>query len=77
VTTSGPATAVQADLDKLRLMHEGARKPLAIASGITPENVRQYLPYAKYFLVASGISKGWTELDPEKVTRLVQEVHGQ
>jgi hypothetical protein len=37
--------------------------PLAIASGITPENVGEYLPVADCFLVATGSatrSASWT-----------------
>ena len=48
--------------------------PLAIASGITPENVEVYLPFADSFLVATGISRSFTELDPSKVRMLVQRV---
>ena len=48
--------------------------PLAIASGITPENVEEYLPYADSLLVATGISNGFTELDPLRVRSLVERV---
>lgn len=48
--------------------------PLAIASGITPENVADYLPHADSFLVATGISRSFTELDPVRVQALVDQV---
>jgi predicted TIM-barrel enzyme len=73
VTTSGDATGVAADLAKIQQMKEAAGAPLGIASGITPENVHGYLPYIDWFLVATGISKTFNELDPEKVTKL-QEI---
>jgi predicted TIM-barrel enzyme len=47
---------------------------LGIASGITPENVKSYMPYANCFLVASGIGSSWSELDPARVRMLVQAV---
>ena len=50
--------------------------PLALASGVTPENVTDYLPFVDCFLVATGISKSFTELDPAKVTGLVENVRG-
>jgi len=75
ITTSGPNTAMAPDPDKIRQMRDGAGDHLlAIASGLTPENVRTYLPYTNCFLVASGISRSWTELDPEKVRAFVQAV---
>jgi predicted TIM-barrel enzyme len=48
--------------------------PLAIASGITPENVGDYLDVADCFLVATGISRSFTELEPSRVRRLIERV---
>jgi hypothetical protein len=76
VTTSGPATGRAADPAKIAAMRASlAATPLAIASGITPENVGEYLPAADCFLVASGISRSFDELDPARVRALVDRVH--
>lgn len=48
--------------------------PLAIASGITPDNIKRYLPYADCYLVATGISKSFTELDEARLRALVGRV---
>ncbi len=48
--------------------------PLAIASGVTPENVSDYLDIADCFLVATGISRNFSELDAEKLRRLLDRV---
>ncbi|MBN9521474.1 adenine phosphoribosyltransferase [bacterium] len=75
VTTSGPGTGRAADGEKVRRMRAAlAGTPLAIASGVTPENVGAYLPYADSFLVATGISRTFTELDPARVRALVERV---
>ncbi len=75
VTTSGPATGVPADPEKIRIMKEALGDfPLAIASGITPDNVVDYMPFADCFLVATGISKNFTELDPLLIKKLVKKV---
>lgn len=77
VTTSGPATGVAADVEKIkdmRAMLEGQR--LAVASGITPENAEVYLPYVDDLLVATGISHDFHTLDPVKVRALADVVHG-
>lgn len=76
VCTSGPGTGKSADVSKIRAMAEGATKPLAIASGITPENVQSYLPYAKAFLVATGISSDFYNFDRERLAKLVHTVRG-
>jgi hypothetical protein len=75
VTTSGPGTARAADVSKIQALKQALGPiPLAIASGITPANVHQYLDIADCFLVASGISQSWTELDPQLVGKLVARV---
>ena len=75
VTTSGPGTGKAAATEKIAAMRRGlGEAPLAIASGITPENVGDYLDLANCFLVATGISDIFTELDPRKVTALIEAV---
>lgn len=75
VTTSGPGTGRAADVEKIQRMKQAlGDSPLAIASGITPDNVEDYLPHADYFLVATGISRSFTELDANRVHDLVAVV---
>lgn len=75
VTTSGPGTGKAATQDKIRAMkRELSDTPLAIASGVTPENVVDYLDFADAFLVATGISRSWSHLDPVLVNALVQTI---
>ncbi len=73
ITTSGLGTGQPADIGKIRTMKDAiGDHPLAIASGVTPENVSQYMPHADCFLVATGISTSHTELDPQRVRALTQ-----
>ena len=75
VTTSGPATGQAAAVDKIRTMKDALGDlPLAIASGISPENVRDYLECADCFLVATGISRTFEELDLTCLLALLAEV---
>ncbi|MCD8387427.1 MAG: hypothetical protein LUD17_11130 [Bacteroidales bacterium] len=74
ICTSGPGTGFAADQNKIKRMVGIA--PLAIASGITPENVGAYLPYVDYFLVATGISDNFTDINPDKLRSLVGHVKG-
>lgn len=73
VTTSGRGTGQSAHVDKIQTMKQAIGDfPLAIASGITPENINRYLGIADCFLVATGISKSWSELAPDRVGDLVR-----
>lgn len=76
LTTSGVATGTAPDLDKIRTMRDalGPNKKLAIASGVTPENVEIFLPYVDSFLVATGISKDFFNLDSARTHSLVRRV---
>ncbi|MEM7117854.1 MAG: BtpA/SgcQ family protein [Chloroflexota bacterium] len=75
VTTSGAGTGKEADVSKIRAMKTAVGDfPLAIASGITPENVAQYMPYVDCFLVATGISHSFYQFDPKRVKELVVRV---
>ena len=75
VTTSGEATGSPADIAKIATMRRAlGRSPLAVASGIAPENVDQYLGLVDCFIVATGVSRSFTELDPARVSMLVKAI---
>lgn len=75
VCTSGPGTGKAASIEKLKAMKLAiGDKPLAVASGITPENVSDALPWVDLFLVSTGISRSFTELDAMRVQSLVSKV---
>lgn len=75
VTTSGSGAGRPPEVGKIRAMKLALGEfPLAIASGITPENVGDYLGVADCFLVATGISKNFHELNPVRVKALVDRV---
>ncbi|MFO0881350.1 MAG: hypothetical protein U0840_28960 [Gemmataceae bacterium] len=75
VTTSGPGTGQAALPSKVRKMKEAlGSHPLGLASGVTPENVTDYLPWVDCFLVSTGISYTMDEFDPARVRDLVQIV---
>jgi len=78
VTTSGQATGSAPDLKKIQIMKEAIdNHPLAIASGISPENIKSYLKDADCFLVATSLLKPGSEnFDPNKVKKLIETVRG-
>jgi len=76
-TTSGSATGSAPSVEKLRSLRAAlGTRPLAVASGITPENVAELGPYLSHILVATGVSKSFYEFDEARLQRLVQEVRG-
>lgn len=71
ITTSGSATNQAPSVPKIASMRAViGTAPLAIASGMAPENVKPFLEYADCVLVASNISFSYTELDPKRVRAL-------
>ncbi len=77
VTTSGSGTGFKAPLEKMKAMKTAiGQAPLAVASGITPENVHSYLDYVDSFLVSTGISyKDTDELNPILTRKLADIIH--
>ena len=76
VTTSGEGTSEAPAKAKIAAMKTAiGASPLAIASGITPENVGNYLGICDCFLVATGISSSVSELDPVRVIQLARAIH--
>ena len=74
VTTSGVATGEAADRAKVAAFRRGCGDaPLALASGVTPENAAVYAPDVDAMLVATGINRSgdFYEIDPEKLRRLL------
>lgn len=75
ITTSGPRTGEPPDLEKIKAMRAAVPgAPLAVASGMTEKNIDPYLPFVDCFLVATGISKDFYELDPSLVYRLASKL---
>ncbi|MBI3627137.1 MAG: hypothetical protein HY220_00075 [Candidatus Sungbacteria bacterium] len=69
VTTSGLATGEAPDVEKIQTIRHaiGPETTLAIASGMSSENVGAYLGLADCFLVATSISGSFFNLDAAKV----------
>lgn len=78
IVTSGVQTGSAPDIRKISVMKEAVgQHPLGIASGISAENVKDYLGIADCFLVATSLLRPGTEdFDPSRVKALVQVVKG-
>lgn len=74
VTTSGVATGQATDLTKITDFRRGLGKaPLAIASGVTPDNAQHYAADVDCFLVATGINRpgDFYNIDPARLSALL------
>lgn len=75
-TTSGQATGHAPEVEKLIAIRGviGDQPPLALASGVTPENAAALSPYLSDILVSTGISANFYEFDEDKLVALMQAV---
>ena len=74
VVTSGIATGHAADVNKINIFRESCgENTLAVASGITPENVKEYIKNVDLFMVATGINfdNDFYNIDPNKLNKLM------
>jgi hypothetical protein len=76
VTTSGPHTGAPPTISKVATIRAalGPNVRLAIASGMTPENVNYFTPYVDDFLVATGINNMKDYIDIVKATEFADVV---
>ncbi len=79
VTTSGVATGMAADTSKIDTFRQACGdKPIALASGITPENLYLYVELVDCLMVATGINQegDFYNIDPERLKRLFENLEG-
>lgn len=65
-TTSGAGTGMAPDIEKIRGMSSAVGGKLAIASGMTPDNIESYAPFVSDVLVSTGVSQDTHRIDPDK-----------
>lgn len=75
-TTSGAGTGEAPGLMKIANMSRATDGVLAVASGMTPENVSMYAPYLSHILVATGVALDEHRLDPDKLRLLIENSKG-
>ncbi|MBF0451760.1 MAG: adenine phosphoribosyltransferase [Candidatus Magnetomorum sp.] len=78
ITSSGPGTGFAASVEKAKLIRSGAgTHPLALASGVSPENIESFLPHVDAYLVASEIetTKYSGILLPDRTKLLADCIH--
>lgn len=72
VVTSGDGTSYAPDIEKIKTIKSFiGDKPLAIASGITPENKSMYEEYVDCFMVASSITDNYENIIESRLKDLI------
>lgn len=75
VIVTGPRTGESPDVPELKRVKKSAHVPVWIGSGMTPENISRYLPWADGFIVGSTFrEKGeyLGRLDPARLGKFVK-----
>ena len=75
-TTSGPATGVKPPMSKISQMSFATKALLAVASGMTPENIARFAPYISHAFVSTGISKDEYHVDPDRLIEFLNAARG-
>lgn len=70
-TTSGAGTGSAPDMRKIISMSQCVDGRLAVASGMTPENIAMFAPYLSHVLVSTGVSRDEYHLDIPRLTKLI------
>lgn len=74
--TSGKATGSAAEVDKVSGLANASSTGLGLASGVTLDNVSEFLPHVSHFFVASSISEDDYTLDFERTAAMAGLIHG-
>ena len=77
IVTSGIATGHAVDLKKINIFRQNCGETtLAVASGISPENVNKYIKNVDLFMVATGINfnNDFYNIDPNKLNKLMNVI---
>ena len=80
IVTSGIATGHAADVDKIKTFRKSCGETvLAVASGITPDNVGKYVHDVDLFMVATGINFDcdFYNIDPNKLKNLINAIESK
>jgi predicted TIM-barrel enzyme len=71
ITTSGKGTGEAPPLYKIQKIQEHARRPLAIASGVDKDNIKDFMKHDVFILVASSITGPGELIDETKLVELM------
>lgn len=76
IITSGEATGIEIDLDKIEFIHENTKQNILIAnaSGITPENVHKIKNYCNIFVVRTSIVDKYSNINLKKLDKLIRSI---
>lgn len=70
-TTSGAGTGKAPSLQKITSMSKAVNGQLAVASGMTCDNIQEFAPHLSHILVSTGVSKDDYHFDIDKLSRFI------
>ncbi len=77
ITTTGKGNSHPVEIEKVRQIYNAVNNTnfIAVASGISPENIREILPYVNVFMMHSSVINETGLFDKLKLEQLVQIVN--
>lgn len=72
-TTSGSRTGRAPDVEKMRLMSEATDGSLAVASGMTAENIWKYKSHVKHVMVATSVALDGYRISPRRLVEFIRQ----
>jgi len=76
---TGASTGESASATELQAVHDSTQLPVLVGSGITPDNLSDYRPFADAFIVGSAFKQDgyWANaLDPKRIQHLLDALDG-
>lgn len=75
---TGPRTGEAPDLKELKRVRQAIQLPIFLGSGMTPENIATYYPYADGFIVGSTFRREgdfMKELEPQRLKHFLKKIN--
>jgi membrane complex biogenesis BtpA family protein len=78
IVVTGICTGCEPGLEEVKMIKKISHLPVIIGSGITPENINKFFPFADAFIVGSYFKRdgNWKNSpDPQRIKRLMETIH--
>jgi len=72
-TTSGSRTGRAPEVEKIRRMSLASDGGLAVASGMTAENIGKYKPHVRHVMVATSVALDGYRISPRRLTEFIRQ----
>jgi membrane complex biogenesis BtpA family protein len=78
IIVTGICTGSEPDLEEVKKVKKISQLPVIVGSGINPENINKFFPFADAFIVGTYLKRdgNWRNpADPQRIKRLMETIH--